>query len=185
MNSEPLSESTPRMGNGNGAMTWLMASNTQMAALFLTERLIVQPVAISVTVRVKQNSPLELRPSGPTRSISTKPGMSSVHSAQVRMGIWDLSNVPGLVCERPRDTSLSRSGARCSVDRRRAHGHEQCRLVVAQDDVAVAAQQRHHRPSIGARRLPAGARVSIQHVARQVIMCGGNFGSRDRRASRS
>ena len=30
---------------------------------------------------------------------------SSLHSAQVRIGIWDLSNVPGLVCERPRGTS--------------------------------------------------------------------------------
>ena len=43
-------------------MTCLKASKTQMAALFLTLRLIVLPVAMSVTVRVKQNSPLELPP---------------------------------------------------------------------------------------------------------------------------
>ena len=35
--------------------------------------------------------------------------------------------------------------------------------------------------SMGARRLPAGARVSIQHVARQAITWGGNFGARGRR----
>jgi len=97
MNSEPLSESIPRMGKGNSAITWRMASKTQMAALFLTDRLTVHPVAMSVTVRVKQNSPLELPPSWPTRSISTNSGVSSLHSAQVRTGIWDLSRLPGLV----------------------------------------------------------------------------------------
>jgi hypothetical protein len=50
MNSLPLSESIPLMGNGNCAATYSMASHTQMAALFLTERLMVQPVAMSVTV---------------------------------------------------------------------------------------------------------------------------------------
>ena len=93
-------------------MTYSMASKTQMAALFLTDRLMVQPVKMSVTVRVKQNSPDELPPSWPTRSISTNPGIFSLHCAQVRIGICDLSNVPGLVCERPRGDSLARSGAR-------------------------------------------------------------------------
>ena len=62
MNSEPLSESMPRIGNGNWEMTYSMASKTQIAALFLTDRLMVHPVKTSVTVRVKQNSPLELPP---------------------------------------------------------------------------------------------------------------------------
>jgi len=65
MNSLPLSKSMPRMGNGNWLMTYSMASKTQMAALFLTLRLMVQPVKTSVTVRVKQNSPLELPPRDP------------------------------------------------------------------------------------------------------------------------
>ena len=56
---------------------------TQMAALFLTLRLVVQPVAMSVTVSVQQNSPGELPPSRPTRSISTNPGTFSFHSAQI------------------------------------------------------------------------------------------------------
>jgi hypothetical protein len=58
---------------------------------------------------VKENSSLELPPSWPTRSISTNPGIFSVHCAPVRTGICDLSNVPGLVCERPRGNSLARS----------------------------------------------------------------------------
>jgi hypothetical protein len=36
-----------------------------MASLFLTERLMLPPVKTSVTVRVKQNSPLELPPCSP------------------------------------------------------------------------------------------------------------------------
>jgi hypothetical protein len=75
-----------KIGNGECAAAWSMAAVTQIAALFLTERLTVQPVATSVMVRVKQNSPKEFAPSWPTRSISTKPGRASCHSDQVRMG---------------------------------------------------------------------------------------------------
>ena len=68
----------------------------------------VHPVAISVTVKVKQNSPEALPPSWPTRSISTNPGTASSQSAQVRTGIWDFNRLPGLVCERPRGIILAR-----------------------------------------------------------------------------
>ena len=72
------------IGRGNWLITWLSASNTQMAALFGTDRLIVQPVAMSVAVRVNQISPVELPPSWPTRSISMNSDPASSHSAQVR-----------------------------------------------------------------------------------------------------
>ena len=62
LSSEPLSESMPRIGNANTAR----ASSRPSTMLRFT----VQPVAISVTVRVKQNSPKLLPPSWPTRSIS-------------------------------------------------------------------------------------------------------------------
>src|SRR5699024_11506377 len=52
-----------------------------------------------------------LPPSWPTKSISTNPGTASSHSAHVRIGIWLLSNEPGLVCDRPRASILARSGA--------------------------------------------------------------------------
>src|SRR5271163_2468506 len=97
MNSDPLSESMPTMGNGKHFRAWSMAWVTQMAALFGTDRLTVQPLATSVMVRVKQNSPKEFPPSWPTRSTSQNPGTPSSHSDQVRMGIWDLSKLPGLV----------------------------------------------------------------------------------------
>jgi hypothetical protein len=58
----------------------------EMAALFLTDRLMVQPVAISGHRQGEQSSPDESPPSWPTRSISTNPGMSSSHSAQVGSG---------------------------------------------------------------------------------------------------
>jgi hypothetical protein len=60
MNSTPLSESMPTMGKGNRLVASSIASTTQTVTLFLTERFSVQPVATSVMVRVKQNSPLEL-----------------------------------------------------------------------------------------------------------------------------
>ena len=74
MNSDPLSESMPRIGNGKRLVTYAIASTTWIAALFATDRFTVHPVATSVTVRVKQNSPKLLPPSWPTRSISTNPG---------------------------------------------------------------------------------------------------------------
>ena len=77
--------------------TWMRASNTHFSALFCTDRSTVHPVPMSVTVRVKQNSPDAFPPSCPTKSISTKPGTASSQSAQVRIGIYDFSNVQGLV----------------------------------------------------------------------------------------
>ncbi|MDQ0854929.1 hypothetical protein QFZ79_003040 [Arthrobacter sp. V4I6] len=99
----------PDDGKGNTAVTCSRASKTHLAALFRTDRFTVQPVEMSVTVRVKQNSPKLLPPSWPTRSISTNPGTASSHSAQVRIGIWDFRRVPGLVCDRPRGKSFARS----------------------------------------------------------------------------
>ena len=52
MNSEPLSESMPMIGNGNAARMSISASNTHFSALFRTDRFSVQPVAMSVTVSV-------------------------------------------------------------------------------------------------------------------------------------
>ena len=54
MNSDPLSLSTPRIGNGNG-MIFAISSNaasTHLRALLRTLRFSVQPVAMSVTVSV-------------------------------------------------------------------------------------------------------------------------------------
>ena len=58
-----------------------------LAVLSGIERLSVQPVAMSVTVNVKAWPPPRLPPSWKTVSISTKPGATSSHSAQVRTGI--------------------------------------------------------------------------------------------------
>jgi hypothetical protein len=68
------------------------------------------PVEMSATVNVKQNWPALLPPSWPTRSISTILGTASSHSAQVRIGICDFNNVPGLVCDRPLASSWPARG---------------------------------------------------------------------------
>ena len=54
MNSDPLSESTPRIGNGILRAMSLSAASTHLAVLSGTERFSVQPVAMSVTVSVKR-----------------------------------------------------------------------------------------------------------------------------------
>ena len=87
MNSVPLSESTPRIGNGILSAMSLSARRTHLAVLSGTERFSVQPVAMSVTVNVNAWGPAGLPPSWQTRSISTNPGRASSHSAQVRTGI--------------------------------------------------------------------------------------------------
>ena len=64
MNSAPLSESTPRIGNGITAAISSRAANTHLRALLRTLRLSVQPVAMSVTVSVQACSPAALRRRG-------------------------------------------------------------------------------------------------------------------------
>ena len=180
MNSEPLSESMPMMGNGNTAVTCSRASKTHLAALFRTDRFTVQPVAMSVTVRVKQNSPKLLPPSWPTRSISTKPGTASSHSAQVRIGIWDFSSVPGLVWDRPRGTSFARSPAslRSIVAALMRISRPACSSVSSSSSSRRSSGTR--TGSIGASSLPAGARSTAQHL----ISAGSRSGPVDRRPAR-
>ncbi len=172
MNSEPLSESMPKMGKGKRAITYSRASKTQIAALFFTDRLIVQPVAMSVAVSVKQNSPVEFPPSWPTRSISMKPGTTSSQSAQVLTGICDLSKVPGFVWDRPRNPRRCRSLlSRRSIvagliEQRRAASSS---LQVSSPSLLSIGTT---IGSMGARRLPAGIRVSIHTTDRQEMTCG-------------
>ena len=52
MNSAPLSESTPRIGNGILFAMPSKAARTHLASLLGTERFSVHPVAMSVTVSV-------------------------------------------------------------------------------------------------------------------------------------
>ena len=93
-------------------MASLIAANTHFCALLRTDRVSVHPVAMSVISSVKQNSPLLLPPSWPTRSISTNPGTASSHSAHVRIGIESFNSVPGLVCDRPSSVSFAQSALR-------------------------------------------------------------------------
>ncbi len=101
MNSDPLSESTPRIGNGILRAMSFRAAGTHLAVLSGIERFSVQPVAMSVTVSVKAWPLARLPPSRQTRSISTNPGRASSHSAQVRTGIWLVRSDRGFVPTRP------------------------------------------------------------------------------------
>jgi hypothetical protein len=163
MNSLPLSESMPKMGNGNRANSSSKAANTHFWALLRTVWFSVHPVAISVTVRVKQCSPSSDPPSWPTRSISTNPGRLSSQSAQVRIGIWDFSNDPGLVWDRPRTVNRARSTA----SRRSMVAALMPISSSAWASVIFSSWSRRsigtRIGSIGASRFPDGARSTAQH----------------------
>jgi hypothetical protein len=58
------------------------------------------------------------------------------------------------------------------VDRGRAHRDQQSGLAVGQVELAVAAQDRHLTSSIGASRLPAGARRIAHHVITAPMILG-------------
>lgn len=154
------------------------ASNTHRCALLRTDRLTVHPVAISVTVKVKQNSPLLLPPSRPARSISTNPGAASSQSAQVRIGIWDFNRLPGLVCERPRGIISARSPAsrRSMVAALIWHSN------AASSSVRSSSPSRRRigtsPGNIGARRLPVGARSTAQHMINAAMIRGPYVGPR-------
>jgi hypothetical protein len=181
MKSLPLSESMPRIGNGKASTTCSSASKTHFWALLRTDRLTVHPVAMSVTVRVKQNSPDALSPSWPTRSISTNPGTVSSHSAQVRTGICELNSDPGLVWLRPRGISL----ARWLASRRSMVAALICINRAASSSVSSNSPSRRSSGtstgSIGASRLPAGARSTAQHFTRPAITRGPYVGPRGAR----
>jgi len=162
MISLPLSLSIPLIGKGNSTLIPVNAANTHRWALFRTVRFSVHPRAMSVTVRVEQKSPEELPPSCPTRSISTKPGTASSHSAQVRIGIASLSSEPGLVCERPCGSSLPRSGAnrRSIVAADIRHNAAAVRSWMSSSPQARSRATSSGRN--GANRLPAGAPSTAQ-----------------------
>lgn len=107
----PLSESMPSKSKGR---PFCMASIAKQTVSWLRLRKAigsVQPVQMSVQVKVFKNCPAALSPQCATRSISMKPGLSSFHSVKVRIGMFFLSRVPGLVVLNPCG-ELKRTGAR-------------------------------------------------------------------------
>ncbi len=182
MNSEPLSESMPRIGKGITAAISSRAAMTPLRALLGTLRFSVQPVAMSVTVNVQACSPAGLPPSWLTRSISTKPGTASSQSAHVRTGIWLLSRVPGLVHERPLTAYFLRSGA----NRRSTVAADMPTSSAAVSSSMSNSPNRRstatNSPSIGASLLPAGIPNTDQHNTSAATALGPYFGGRGRRA---
>ena len=114
-------------------------------------------------------------------SISTNPGTASSQSAQVRIGIWDFNNEPGLVCERPRTVILARSPAsRRSIV---AALMPTSKAASASDRSNSSSRRRTgtRTGSIGASRLPAGARRTAQHVINAAMILGPYVGPRGAR----
>src|SRR5699024_467348 len=151
---------------------------THFAALFFTDLFTVQPVLMSVTVRVKQYSPEALPPSWPTRSISTNPGTASSHSAQVRMGICDFNRDPGLVWDRPLGSIFFRSPASL---RSMVAGLMLMSRSAWVSVMSSSLSRRSHGPRVGsiaASRRPAGARSTAEQVVRAGMRSGPYFGFR-------
>ena len=159
MNSDPLSESTPRIGNGMLRAMSLSAARTHLAVLSGTERFSVQPVAMSVTVKVNAWPPARLPPSCQTKSISTNPGRASSHSAQVRTGIWLLSSDPGFVPTRPWSLVSGSLISQAAIDGGCRHRRQQCGGALIDGQLAEMTQHchqfaQHGRESFAGRTIP-------------------------------
>jgi hypothetical protein len=97
MNSDPLSESIPRIGRRNGVEA-SSGARDHPASSFVLHRSVDDPAGRDVGHGQGETElAAGVTPSWLTKSISRKPGWSSVHSAQVRMGIWLFERVPDLV----------------------------------------------------------------------------------------
>jgi hypothetical protein len=101
INSDPLSESNPKIEKGSRPSIFFIPAKTHTWALFFRAIISSQPVQISVKLRLWLKSPLSAPPSWETRSTSKKPGLASSQSVKVLIGILFFSKVPGLVVDLP------------------------------------------------------------------------------------
>ena len=97
MNSDPLSLSSPSNGTGNRLWTLRIAAPTRSCVLPHTTSISTHPVATSTAVTVHRWNPCIVSPQWATVSTSTKPGLASSQSLNVRTAMRFRSNVPGLV----------------------------------------------------------------------------------------
>src|SRR5512133_364046 len=82
---------------------WGMAAHTACCERRGRAQRAIQPVQISVQVKVLRYCPSVEFPQCATRSISRNPGRSSSHSVKVRTGMRLFSRLPGLVVLKPCD----------------------------------------------------------------------------------
>ena len=100
----------------------------------------VQPVATSVMVNVKQNSPKGFPPSWPTRSISTNPGRALVPLRPGADRDLGLEQRPGLGVRTSLGHQEPAPGGQAPIDGGRAHLAQQLRLGVVHHQLALLAQ---------------------------------------------
>jgi hypothetical protein len=110
--------------------------------MFFTLRLMVQPVAMSVTVSVKQNSPDELPPSWPTRSISTNPGTFRSIRPRCGSGSGTCGACPTW-CPSTSGRELGPFWSEVTIDRGRTDEINSA-ASLSLGDLAVAAKEGHH-----------------------------------------
>src|SRR5680860_1632966 len=112
MNSDPLSESNTRSGNGNMPSRAATALTIHLDALLRIDAFSVHPVTRSVIVRVRVNSPTNVGPQCATVSASITPGVVAVSSPTLLNPIELRSNGDSLVVLMPRSCIDLRAGAR-------------------------------------------------------------------------
>ena len=159
-----------------------------MAALFFTERLIVQPVAMSVTVRVKQNSPTRVAPLVADEVDLDKAGPVLVPLGPGADRDLGLEQGAGLrVATPPRHKASPRRTEPGGRWWRRSSLREQGGLLVTHDDVAVSAQQRDDH--IEHRGKALAGRCTTERPARRTEACGShgprNLGALGRAGART
>ena len=138
MNSPPLSESMPRMGNGSDGLISLMASTQNLSLRPMNAVVTVQPVAISVMSSVFMYSPRMLSPQWATRSTCRNPGLSSCPICEC--ADWNLvfEQCSGLCGSAALDSDLLSCRNEDSVDGGSADGKNECFVIFGELDLFVS-----------------------------------------------
>ena len=111
MNSAPLSESSPRRGNGRIPADVHQRLVDPSLGLVAKGAWLGPPRCHADKIKRLAELAAGIAAVVGYRSTSQNPGRRSSHSAKVRMGIWRFRIEPGLVPERPRTCRRARSGA--------------------------------------------------------------------------
>ena len=157
MNSLPLSESIPSRGNGSDRLDIEQGLEAPALCLVRHGPDLGPARGHAGQVQALAELPERVAPVVGHQVDLAEPGPSIVPPAKVRMGIWRFSRLPGLVPDRPRTCSRTRSGARDPIDRGSGDTEAACPGPPARCEISP---HRSRASTIwgmnGARRLPAG-----------------------------
>ncbi len=160
------------MANGNRSASSSTPATIHFDALLRIEQFSVQPIATSVIVSVRANSPISVGPQCATVSASITPGVFGVSSAQVRTAIELRSSGDGFVVEMPLIRIRSRAGFkyRSTVAALiAASSADACSVANGLSRSPAAASSGSHKPSMTTRYLPHGIPINAHTCSKSAL----------------